>query len=62
MEDLGPVSDPESKHTLVLEHMKQIALYADCLGKALWLPRRRHATRRWARSSRGRVARLRTLG
>lgn len=36
LEDLRPLFDPASDHPFVLEQVKQIALYTDCLGAAHW--------------------------
>lgn len=36
LEDLRPAVDQEGDHTAVLDAIKQIAIYSDCLGQAYW--------------------------
>jgi AbiV family abortive infection protein len=36
IDELQPIFDEQSDHPYVLEHVKQISLYTDCLGKAHW--------------------------
>jgi AbiV family abortive infection protein len=36
LEDLRPIFDEMSDHPYVLDHLKQLGFYTDCLGKAHW--------------------------
>ncbi|KPJ64581.1 hypothetical protein AMJ44_12565 [candidate division WOR-1 bacterium DG_54_3] len=36
LDDLKPIFDESSDHPYVLDHIKQIGFYTDCLGKAHW--------------------------
>ncbi|MFU1519955.1 AbiV family abortive infection protein [Vreelandella alkaliphila] len=36
LEDLSRISDPDSDHPKILDQLKQVALYTDCLGSAHW--------------------------
>lgn len=36
LDDLRPMWDETSDHPYLLDHLKQIALYSDCLGQAHW--------------------------
>lgn len=36
LEDLSRIADPDSDHPKILDQLKQVALYTDCLGSAHW--------------------------
>jgi AbiV family abortive infection protein len=36
LEDLRPLYDSTSDHPYILDHLKQLGFYTDCLGAALW--------------------------
>lgn len=36
LDDLAPLADPESDHPVVLDSVKQIAIYTDCYGQRHW--------------------------
>jgi len=36
LDDLRPLFDETSDHSFVLDHMKQLGFYTDCLGRAHW--------------------------
>jgi AbiV family abortive infection protein len=36
LDDFKPIFDPESDHPQVLDHIKQLGFYSDCLGNAHW--------------------------
>jgi AbiV family abortive infection protein len=36
LDDFGPMFDPESDHPYVLDQIKQLGFYTDCVGKGKW--------------------------
>jgi AbiV family abortive infection protein len=36
LEELRPLMDPKAEHPYLLDHLKQLGFYTDCLGKAAW--------------------------
>ena len=36
LEDLKPIFEENAEHSYILDHVKQIGFYTDCLGKAHW--------------------------
>ena len=36
LDDFGPMFDPESDHPYVLDQIKQLGFYTDCIGKGKW--------------------------
>jgi len=37
LDDFGPMFDPESYHPYILDQIKQLAFYTDCVGKGKWV-------------------------
>ena len=36
LDDFGPMFDPESDHPYILDQLKQLSFYTDCVGKGKW--------------------------